>query len=105
MPQRQNYPTYNKKYQILLPITANCNSVLHIGQNNLSAPFNSNTPNNLTNKNASHELGVTYESALHQPYQSNPFYHDYQRNNEKGIYQVNNEESDPYPKGFYTTLE
>ena len=40
-----------------------------------------------------------------QLYQSTPPYHGYQRGNEKGIYQVHDEDSDPHPEDFHTTLE
>lgn len=106
MPQRQYYPTRNQRYQqALLPTGANCDSALRVGQNNLSPPVNSDAPDNPTNRSAPRQPGASYQPAPRQPYQSNPFYRGYQRHNEKGVYQVDDEEFEPHPEGFYTALE
>ena len=103
MLQRQNYP-YNQR-QTLSPAAANCDSTLRAGQNNLSASFNSEAPNNPANRNASRQPGAAYQPAPRQPYQSNPPYRGYQRSNEKGVYQISDEDADPHPEGFYTSLD
>lgn len=96
---------------MLSPTAANRNSTSHVGQNNLLAPFNSDAPDNPTNRSAprqavaAYQPGVAYQPALRQPYQSNPSYCNYQRGNKKKIYQFSDEEADPYLEGFYTILE
>ena len=102
MPQRQNYP-YNQR-QTLLPAAANSDFALQASQNNLSAPFSSEVPNNPANRNAPRQLGANHQPAPRQPYQSNPPYHGYQKSNEKGVYQISDEDADPHPEGFYTSL-
>ncbi len=106
MPQRQHYPTSDQRYQqALLPTSANRDSALRVGQNNLSPPFNSDAPDNPTNRSAPRQPDVSYQPASRQPYQSNPSYRGYQRRNEKGVCQVDDEEFDPHLEGFYTALE
>lgn len=106
MPQRQYYPTSNQRHQQALLLTsANRDSALRVGQNNLSPPVNSDAPNNPTNRSAPRQLGTSYQLAPRQPYQSNPSYRGYQRRNKKGAYQVDDEEFDPHPVSFYTALE
>lgn len=50
LPQCQNYPY--SQCQTLSPAVANCDSALQTSQNNLLASFNSDTPDNPTNRNA-----------------------------------------------------
>ena len=87
------------------PTAANRNSTLRVPQTNLSAPFNSEAPNNPTNRNAPRQPSAAHQPAPRQPYQSNPPYRGYQRSNEKGVYQITDEDTDQHPEGFYTTLE
>ncbi|MCJ1347637.1 hypothetical protein MMC31_005865, partial [Peltigera leucophlebia] len=106
MQQRQHNPISDQRYQqALLPTGANRDSTLHIGQNNLSPPVNSDAPNNPTNRSVLCQPGTSYQPALRQPYQSNLSYRGYQKRNKKGVYQVNDEEFDPHLEGFYTALE
>lgn len=110
MPQRQNYP-YNHQRLTLSPAAANCDSMLCVGQNNLLASFNSNAPNNPTSRNvprqpgAAYQPNTAYQPVPRQPYQSNHLYLGYQSSNKKGVYQGRDEETDPHPEGFYTTLD
>ena len=100
MPQRHNYP-YSQR-QTLSLTAANRDFAL---QTNLLAPFNSKAPNNPANRNAPRQPSAAHQLAPREPYQSNPPYRGYQRNNEKGVYQVTDENIDQHLKGFYTTLE
>ena len=110
MPQRQNYP-YDQQRQTLSPTAANCNSASRLGRNNLSASFNFNARNNPTNRNAPRQAVAVYQPSAarqptsRQPYQSNLPSRGYHKNNEKRVYQVNDEEADPHLEGFYTILE
>ena len=86
------------------PAAANRDSALQAGQNNLSAPFNSEAPDNLANRNASRQRNTAHQPASRQPYQSNSLYRDYQRSNKKGVYQISDEDADLHPVGFYTSF-
>ena len=103
MPQHQNYP-YNQR-QTLSPAAANSNSALRASQNKLLAPFSSEAQDNPANRNAPCQPGAANQPGSRQLYQSNPLYHGYQKSNEKGVYQINNEDADPHGEGFYTSLD
>lgn len=105
LPQRQHYPPYNQQHQTLLPAGANCDSTLRDGQNNLSAPFNSGAPDNLTNKSAPRQPSAFYQPAPYQSYQSNQPYYGYQKAEKKRVYQVDNDVLKDQPEGFHTTFE
>lgn len=106
MPQRQQYPINNQWHQqALSPTSANRNSALRVGQNNLSPLVTSYAPDNPTNKNAPHQPSPSYQPAPCQPYQSNPPYCGYQTHNKKGVYQIDSAEFDDPLKRFYTMLE
>lgn len=90
---------------MLSPTTANYNFTLQTNQSNLLALLNSEALNNLFNRNASHHPNMAHQPASHKPYQSSSPYYDYQKSNKKGIYQITNEDTDPYLEGFYTTLK
>lgn len=62
MVQRQNC-SYGQP-QLLSPANANCNYVLQTSQNNILAPFNFDTPNNLNNKNAPRQPGAAHQPKL-----------------------------------------
>ena len=99
MPQRQAYP-YSQR-QTLSPAAAYRDSESRPPQTNLSAPMNSEAPVNPANRNAPRQP----QPAPHQPYQSNPPNRGYQRSNEKGVYQIEDEDTGQHPEGFYTTFE
>ena len=105
MPQHRNYPNHDQQRRTLSPIAANRNSALCVGQDNLLAPFNSSAHNNPTNRNAPRQPDTAYQPESHQPYQSNPSYHGYEKGIKKGVYQVYDKDSDLHPEGFHTTLE
>ncbi len=110
MPQRQNYP-YDQQHRTLSPAAANHDSASPLGQNNLSASFNSDARNNPTNRNAfrqavaAYQPGAARQPAPRQPYQSNPPSRGYHKSDEKEVYQILDEEADLHLEGFYTTLE
>ena len=103
MPQRQNYP-YSQR-QTSSPAAASRDLALRAPQINLSAPFNSEAPGNLANKNAPRQPNAAQQPLSRQPYQSNLPYRGYQRSNEKGVYQITDEDTDHHPEGFYITFE
>lgn len=105
MPQRQNYLTYDQQRRTLLLTVANRDFVLCVSKNNLLVLFKFGALNNPTNRNIPHQPSAAYQTTLCQAYQSNLSYYGYQKGKKKGIYQIYDEDSDLYLKGFCTTLE
>ena len=103
MPQHQAYPC--SQCQPLSPAAAYRDSALRTSQANLSTPINSEVPGSPANRNALRQFSAAYQPAPHVPYQSNPPNRGYQKINEKGVYQIEDEDTDQHPEGFYTTFE
>lgn len=107
MPQRTYYPQYLQQQQRLsLPLNANRDSA---PANRDSARCDtqgtqSETSNPRTGGNFND--GPTPRQVPRQPYQSNSSYRGYQWPNEKGVYQVDdNDEFGSHLEGFYITLD
>ncbi len=99
MLQRQAYPY--SQHQMLSLVAAYRDLVLRPPQTNLSAPINSEAPGNPATKNAPYQPQLTPR----QPYQTNPPNRGYQRSNEKEVYQIEDEDTEQHPEGFYMTFE
>ena len=109
MPQRQYYPgndqwyqAYDQWYQQLSLLTgANCDTAPRSGQFTQSIP---RAPDNATNR----PHAAPYQPVPRQPYQSGQSQRVYQRAEEKGVYQVDNEVSEeleedlPDSETYYT---
>lgn len=85
-----------------LPVCANPNPALHSGQIIQSTTFNSNNP--VANL-AICPFGTPYQAMPYQPYQSNLLHYGYERNNEKRVYQVDNNLIDNQSESFYIIFE
>ncbi len=70
-----------------------------------SAPYVARAAANSANYNPPRQSGNSVQTASRQNYQSNPPYYGYQRLDEKGVYQVDENPVDDQPEGFYTTIE
>lgn len=103
MPQCQAYP-YSQR-QTSSPAAAYRDSALRAPQASLSASINSEAPGNPASRNASRQPNAAHQPAPRQPYQSNPPNRGYQRSNEKRVYQIEDEDTEQHPEGFYTTFE
>ena len=103
MPQRQVYP-YSQR-QTSSPTGAYRDSALRASEASLSAPINSEAPGNQASRNALRQPSAAHQPAPRQTYQSNPPNRSYQRSNKKGVYQIEDEDTEQHPEGFYTTFE
>lgn len=70
-----------------------------------SAPYGTRPASNPATYNSLRQPIGSAQIALHQTYQSGPFYCGYERTNEKGVYQVDGDLVEDQPKDFYITFD
>ncbi len=81
------------------------NAIPQTAPESQSTPYGMRTAVSVANYNPSHQLSAPTQSALRQAYQSNSPYHGYQKTDEKGVYQLDEDFAENQPDGFYTTFD
>ncbi len=99
MPQRQQYPEQRSR------MSSTPNAIPRTAPESQSTPYGTRTTISAANYNPSRQLSAPAQSAPRQAYQSNPPSCGYQKTDEKGVYQLDEDPVENQTDGFYTTFD